>query len=120
MAAIGIALIAWFGALATPCAMAWTSNAKGGEPIAEASAHAPCHNAKPDKPMSDADCCCDLTLVGSPNAPEFPHCLNWIAVAFDAHAMDLQRADAPPRAELRLLRHERSPPVYFVTQRLRI
>lgn len=128
--AAAFALIAWVGVVITPCAMAWVSSAEYVEQASAdrahmhssaASAHEHCPQDSRDTPMLEGDCCCELTLIAAPDAPDLTPHLTAVAAVIDVRAGELQLASALHRVvQSPPLHHERSPPVYFATRRLRI
>lgn len=128
--AAALALIAWIGVVITPCAMAWVSSTKYVEQASAdhaymhssaASAHEHCPQDSRDAPMLEGDCCCELTLVAAPDAPDLTPHLTAMAAVIDVRAGELLLASALRRVvRSRPLHHEHSPPVYFATRRLRI
>ncbi len=117
-AVLSVMVLAWFGILVTPCATTFAAVAPPAE--LAAAPHDDCPNADAQAPMSEADCCCDLGAVLTARKPELPKLdLNLaLPVAPDVLRPVVLVDGAPPLPTT--LRHRAAPPVYLLTERLRI
>jgi hypothetical protein len=128
--AAAFALIAWIGVVITPCAMAWVSSATYVEQASAdrvhmhssaASAQEHCPQDSRDAPMLEGDCCCELTLIPAPDAPDLTPHLTAMGAVIDVRAGELLLASTLRRiVQSRPVHHEHTPLVYFATRRLRI
>ena len=108
------------GVVATPCAMASSFDLPTTESAQVASSDEHCPHASSTKPMSEADCCCDLDAAPNVAKQELPKPSTQLAPATDLRLL------APMIVERRALRPRTisaaptRPPVYLSTQRLRL
>ncbi|HNP37862.1 MAG TPA: hypothetical protein PKK10_18625 [Woeseiaceae bacterium] len=117
---LGIVMVAFLGLVSMPCAIASSFDLPSAEAALAAPSAEHCPNSDSTRPMSPADCCCDLDAASNAAEPDSPKTAPQLVYAVDQYLL----------APLVLEQHvvglnpvsvsATSLPVYLSTQRLRL
>ena len=116
---LSVAVLAWIGVLAVPCTV-FASAVAVGDSVEIEKRHGDCHGSRPSTTTASDECCCDPPGITAGETPKTEKASAVVAISVARSEFQFLLAPAKVRMLYGLPPNEFPPPVYLLTQRLRI